>query len=75
MDRLQAALRLTGVGFFIGISIAGGAFLGLWLDTKLNTSPLLVLTGLFLGLFVAGYGVYKMLLPLLSGNDARRKKG
>ena len=64
MNRLVAALRLTGVGFFIGGSIALGVFAGLWLDNKLNTS-LFCLVGLIFGLVVAFYGVYQMLLPLL----------
>ena len=38
---------------------------GLWLDSKFNTEPLLVLVGLLLGLIVSIFGVYEMLLPLL----------
>jgi len=64
MGRLVAALRLTGVGFFIGGSIALGVFFGLWLDSKFDTK-LLWLVGLILGLVVAFYGVYQMLLPLM----------
>jgi len=65
MSRWVEALRLLGVGFFIGGSILGGVFLGLWLDSRFNTRPILVIVGLFLGLIVAFYGVYEMLLPLL----------
>lgn len=68
----MAALRLVGVGFFIGLSILGGVAGGLWLDSKLNTSPVLVIIGLLLGIAVAFYGVYQMLLPLLGG---KRDKG
>ena len=64
MNKLVAALRLTGVGFFIGGSIALGVFVGLWLDNKLDTS-LFWIVGLIFGLVVAFYGVYQMLLPLL----------
>ncbi len=66
MSRWVAALRLTGVGFFIGGSILLGVVAGLWLDSKFNTSPVLVLVGLFLGIAVAFFGVYQMLLPLIS---------
>ena len=66
MVRWVAALRLTGVGFFIGGSIVLGVFAGLWLDSRLNTSPILVIVGLFLGIVIAFYGVYRMLLPLIS---------
>ena len=61
----MAALRLIGVGFFIGGSITLGVFGGLWLDSKLNTEPILVIVGLILGIVVAFYGVYQMLLPLI----------
>ncbi len=64
MNRLVAALRLTGVGFFIGGSIALGVFGGLWLDNKLDTS-LFWIVGLIFGLVIAFFGVYQMLLPLL----------
>ena len=72
MDKLVAALRLTGIGFFIGISIVGGVVAGLWLDDKFHTSPALVLVGLLAGIIVAGFGLYKMLIPLVT--DTRKKK-
>lgn len=59
------ALRFIGVGWFIGISIVGGVLGGLWLDSKFGTAPILVIAGLILGLVVAFYGVYRMLLPLM----------
>ncbi|MBW1673949.1 MAG: AtpZ/AtpI family protein, partial [Deltaproteobacteria bacterium] len=65
MGRWVAPLRLIGVGFFIGGSIMLGVFLGLWLDNKLNTGPILVIVGLILGIAVAFCGVYQMLLPLM----------
>jgi len=42
-----------------------GVFAGLWLDSKLNTAPILVIVGLLLGLVVAFYGVWKMLAPFI----------
>ncbi len=63
MSRWVAALRLVGVGFFIGGSILLGVFAGRWLDNKLNTEPAWMIVGLLLGLVVAFYGVYRMLLP------------
>ena len=65
MSRWQAALRLVGVGFFIGGAIVLGVVAGLWLDDRLNTSPALGIAGLFLGIVVAFYGVYRMLIPLM----------
>jgi len=65
MNRWAAALRLVGVGWYIGGSIALGVFAGHWLDTKLDTR-LFWLAGLILGIVVAFYGVYRMLLPTIS---------
>jgi F0F1-type ATP synthase assembly protein I len=59
------------VGFFIGGSIVLGVFAGLWLDSKLNTSPILVIAGLVLGIVIAFYGVYQMLLPLISNKQGK----
>jgi ATP synthase protein I len=66
MSRWVAALRLTGVGFFIGACIVLGTFAGLWLDGKLDTKPIFMIVGLLCGLVVAFYGVYQMLRPLMS---------
>jgi ATP synthase protein I len=69
MRRWEAALKFIGVGWFIGISIVGGVFGGRWLDDKFGTGPILVIVGLILGLVVAFYGVYRMLLPLIRGKQ------
>jgi len=74
MNRWAAALRLVGVGFFIGGAIVLGVGAGLWLDTRLNTKPILVIAGLILGIIVAFYGVYQMLLPLLSNRRNKRSE-
>lgn len=71
MSKWVAALRLIGVGFFIGGSIVLGVFAGLWLDSKLNTSPILVIVGLVLGVVIAFYGVYQMLLPLIGNKQSK----
>ncbi len=72
MSRWGAALRLTGVGFFISGSILLGVVGGLWLDKELNTGPILVIAGLFLGIGIAIYGVYRMLVPLM-GNKQNKE--
>jgi ATP synthase protein I len=71
MDRWGAAIRLIGVGFYVGISIAAGAWIGLWLDKKYD-KPILIFVGLFLGIFIAGFGMYRMLIPLLGD---KKEKG
>jgi ATP synthase protein I len=72
MDRWGPAIRLIGVGFYVGISIVAGVGIGLWLDNKFNTKPILVIVGLFLGIFMAGFGMYRMLIPLLGD---KKEKG
>ena len=69
MSRWKAALKLIGVGWYVGSCIVLGVFGGLWLDNKFNTRPILVIVGLILGVFVAFYGVYRILLPLISNKE------
>jgi F0F1-type ATP synthase assembly protein I len=72
MKRWEAALRFVGVGWYIGLCIVLGAVGGLWLDNKFNTKPVLTIVGLILGVALAFYGVYRMLVPLL---DNKRNRG
>ena len=57
------AWRLVGVGWYIGVCIAGGVLIGRWLDGKLNTSPILIIVGLIVGSLAAFLGVYYLLKP------------
>jgi len=70
MGRWVAALRLIGVGFFIGGSITLGLFVGRWFDDRQGTS-LFWIVGLILGIVVAFYGVYRMLLPIMGDKRER----
>jgi len=72
MDRWAAALRLTGIGFYIAACILIGVLTGLWLDNKLDTGPWLMIGGLVAGLVIAVYGVYRMIRPLM--NDKQDKE-
>ena len=63
MKRWEAAFRLIGMGWYVGICIVLGVLGGLWLDNKFNTRPILVIVGLLLGVVIAFYGVYRMILP------------
>lgn len=69
MRRWVAALRLIGMGWYIGSCIVLGVVGGLWLDNKFNTRPILAVVGLVLGIIVAFYGVYRMLLPLIRNKN------
>lgn len=61
------ALRLTGLGWYIAICIAGGLLLGLGGDKLLGTKFLFTLVGTALGSVAAFWGTYKMILPILYG--------
>jgi ATP synthase protein I len=72
MSRWAAALRFIGVGWYVGFCVVLGVLGGLWLDGKFNTGPILVIVGLIVGLIIAFYGMYQMLLPLI--RDKRNKE-
>ena len=61
--------KVIGVGWYLGFCIVAGLLGGIWLDKRLDSSPLFVLLGLLLGLILAGWGVYRMLLPSLKDKD------
>ena len=63
------AIRVAGMGWYVALCIVLGVLGGLWLDNKLGTSPLLILSGTLLGVVVAFYGIYKMVAPLLNLTD------
>jgi ATP synthase protein I len=67
------AIRFLGIGFYIVACILGGVWLGLWLDGKFNTAPILLLIGLLLGLIAAFGGVFRMLVPFMKDNKTGRK--
>ncbi len=72
MSRWQAAVKLIGMGWYVGGCIVLGVFVGLWLDNKFNTTPILVIVCLILGVIIAFYGVYRMILPNI---DKKQNKG
>ena len=71
MGRWRAALRLVGVGWYIGLCIFLGVWGGLWLDKQLNTTPFLVITGLIIGIALAIYGVYRMLASTMGNQQTK----
>lgn len=71
MERWQAALRFIGVGWFVGTCIVLGVWGGVWLDGRLGTKPVLAIVGLIVGVIVAFYGVYRMILPAIN----KKQKG
>ena len=61
------------MGWYIGGCIVLGVLGGLWLDNKFNTAPVLVIVGLLLGITVAFYGVYRMILPNINKKQNKGK--
>ncbi len=66
MTRLPPALRLTGLGFYLALCIAGGVIGGAQLDGLLDTGRLFAVVGLFLGLALGLGGSYLLLLEVLN---------
>ena len=54
----KAAPFINAIYAFIGAVILFG-FIGWWLDQKLHSEPLFILSGLFLGLGLGFYGLIK----------------
>jgi uncharacterized ion transporter superfamily protein YfcC len=71
MDKWLPALRVTGIGFYIAVCIAGGAYLGWWLGDK---KALYIILGLIAGLILAVYGVYHMIRSVIKEQNNGGKK-
>ena len=63
------AMRLLGLGWYVAIAIVLGIAGGIWLDNRLGTLPLFTLLGVLLGSVAAFYGLYRMVEPLLKGDE------
>ncbi len=63
---MGTVVRLVGIGWYVAICIGGGAIGGLWLDRKLDLSPLFTLLGLSVGIAVAVVGMYRLLMAILT---------
>ena len=72
---LAIVLQLVGVGWYVAVCIIGGLGVGLWLDRKLDMVPVFTLAGILLGTVVAFYGIYKLVLPLMTNSSDEIEKG
>ena len=73
MTRLPPTVRLTGLGFYLALCIAGGVFGGAQLDGLLDTGRLFAVLGLFLGLALGLGGSFFLLLEVLKTNEDKKK--
>ena len=53
--------KVSGIGWFVGMAIALGAYGGFWLDGKFDTAPVLTILGLALGVLTAFVGMIRLL--------------
>lgn len=59
MKKVWLAARFIGIGWYVGLCIAGGFFGGRWVGRALDQNEALFsLLGLALGVGIAGYGIY-----------------
>jgi len=73
MNRLPPAARLIGIGWYFAVCIVVGVVGGYLLDQVAGTTPLLTMLGLLLGLAIAFYGGYRMLLEVLRPERDRKE--
>lgn len=73
MNQLPPTARLIGIGWYFVVCIVLGIVGGVLLDRTTGTAPLLTLTGLILGLVIAFYGGYRMLMDVLQPKQDREE--
>jgi F0F1-type ATP synthase assembly protein I len=68
----RALSDYLGLGLQIAASFAFFVFLGYWADTKLGTSPLMLLVGVFIGM--VGMGLVLMNIVRKADSDRKNRK-
>jgi len=63
----------AGAGLQFAISLVLFLFLGRWIDSKLGTSPIFLIAGVFIGGGAAFYSMYRKLTAAQKADDERRK--
>jgi F0F1-type ATP synthase assembly protein I len=71
------AIRLTGLGWYVAFCIVGGIIGGVTLDKFIGTVVAFTIIGVILGTFLAFWGIYKMVQPMVyeSGNRSNKDQG
>jgi F0F1-type ATP synthase assembly protein I len=72
MGRLPPAVRLLGIGWYFALCIVLGIVGGVLLDRQVGKDHIFTLIGLFLGLILAFFGGYMMLLEELGLRQRRQ---
>ena len=63
----------AGAGLQFAISLVLFLFLGRWIDSKLGTSPIFLIAGVFIGGGAAFYSMCRKLTAAQKADDERRK--
>lgn len=70
--RWAELFRFVGVGWYVAACILLGTLGGRWLGHKLDIGSgeaIFTIIGLFLGLILAAFGVYRMLSPFIAEKE------
>ena len=65
MGRLPPVVKLLGIGWYFALCIVGGIGGGVLLDRQIEKDHIFTLVGLFLGLALAFFGGYILLIEEL----------
>ena len=68
-------MQMVGLGWYVAVCIVIGVLAGLWLDRKIETSPVFLLGGTLLGVVTAFYGMYKLMAPFLQDSSQNSANG
>lgn len=64
---------MVAVGITFALTLTGAALLGLWLDRRLGTMPILTIVGTFAGMAMGGYWLWARVTA--ESNQHRREHG
>ena len=67
--KMELALRLLGIGWFVALCIGGGAVGGYLLDRQLGLNLLLTFVGIGAGIALAVVGMVRMLMAVISAES------
>lgn len=57
---VRALGMVSGLGFAVALFVGGGVWLGLWLDARFGTRPILLLVGVVVGLVLAAFTLVRL---------------
>lgn len=64
----RALALVSAIGIDLAITVLLGVWLGSWLDERMNTDPLFLIIGIFLGLAVGIIVIIRLIKPFTEDN-------